>query len=60
MLSNTKHISKNLQNKIIKYSQIYILSIQFSDIFNELYPKSIKNNLIDNDEYNKFVKANED
>ena len=44
----------------MNYSQMYILTIQFSDRFNELYPKSIKHNLIDNDEYNELVKANED
>ena len=39
---------------------MYILSKQFSDKFNKLYIKSMKDNKIDNDEYNKLVKVNEE
>ena len=34
------------------YSQKYILSKQYSDKFNKLYNKLLKDNKIDNDEYN--------
>ena len=46
--------------KIMKYSQMSILSKQFSDKFNKLYTKSMNDNKIDNDEYNEFVKFYED
>ena len=35
------------------------LSKQFSDKFNKLYNKSMKDNKIDNDEYNELVKVYE-
>ena len=54
-----KTINTKIRNKIIKYSQMYILSKQFSDKFNKLYTKSVKDNKIDNDEYNEFVKVYE-
>ena len=58
--SLSKTINNNIRNKIIKYSQMYILSKQFSDKFNKLYTKSMNDNKIDNDEYNEFVKLYED
>ena len=39
---------------------MYIFSKQFSDKFNKLYNKSMKNNKIDNDEYNELVKVYEE
>ena len=39
---------------------MYILSEQFSDKFNKLYDKSMKDNKIDNDEYNELVKVYEE
>ena len=39
---------------------MYILSKQFSNKFNELYTKSMKDNKIDNDEYNELVKVYEE
>ena len=45
------------RNKIIKYSQMHILSKQFRDKFNKLYTKSMNDNKIDNDEYNELVKV---
>ena len=39
---------------------MYILSKQFSDKFKNLYTKSMNDNKIDNDEYNEFVKLNEE
>ena len=39
---------------------MYILSKQFSDKFNKLYTKSMKDNKIDNDEYNELVKVYEE
>ena len=39
---------------------MYILSEQFSDKFNKLYTKSMKDNKIDNDEYNELVKVYEE
>ena len=53
-------LSKTIDTKIIKYSQMYILSKQFSDKFNKLYTKSMNENKIDNDEYNEFVMLYED
>ena len=58
--SLSKTINTKIRNKIIKYSQMYILSKQFSDKFNELYTKSMKDNKIDNDEYNELVKVYEE
>ena len=54
--SLSKTINTKIRNKIIKYSQMYILSIQFSEKFNKLYTKSMKDNKIDNDEYIELVK----
>ena len=42
------------------YSQMYILSKQFSDKFNNLFTKSMKDNKIDNDKYNELVKVYEE
>ena len=39
---------------------MYILSKQFSDIYNKLNTKSMKDNKIDNDEYNELVKVYEE
>ena len=39
---------------------MYILSKQFSDKFNRLYTKSMKDSKIDNDEYYELVKVYED
>ena len=50
--SLSKTINTKIRNKIIKYSQIYILSKEFSNKFNKLYTKSMKDNKIDTDEYN--------
>ena len=58
--SLSKTINTKIRNKFIKYSQIYILSKQFSDKFNRLYTKSMNDNKIDNDEYNDLVKVYED
>ena len=58
--SLSKTINTKIRNKIIKYSQMYILSKQFSDKFNRLHTKSMKDNKIDNDEYNEIVKVYED
>ena len=58
--SLSKTINTKIRNKIIKYSQMYILSKQFSDKFNKLYTKSMNDSKIDNDEYNEFVKLCED
>ena len=58
--SLSKTINTRIRNKIIKCSQMYILSKQFSDKFNKLYTKSMNDNKIDNDEYNELVKLYED
>ena len=58
--SLSKTINIKIRNKIIKYSQMYILSKQFSDKFNKLYTKSMKDSKIYNDEYNETVKLYED
>ena len=58
--SLSKTINTKIKNKIIKYSQMYILSKQFSDKFNRLYTKSMKDKKIDNDEYNELVKVYEE
>ena len=55
--SLSKTINTKKRNKIIKYSQMYILSKEFSDKFNKLYTKSMNDNKIDNDEYNELVKV---
>ena len=39
---------------------MYFFSKQFSDKFNKLYTKSMKDNKIDNDEYIELVKVYED
>ena len=58
--SLSKTINTKIRNKIIKFSQMYILAKQFSDKFNKLYTKSMNDNKIDNDEYNELVKVYED
>ena len=58
--SLSKTIITKLRNKIIKYSQMYILSKHVSDKFNKLYTKSMNENKIDNDEYNELVKVYEE
>ena len=58
--SLSKTINTKIRNEIIEYSQMYILSKQFSDKFNKLYTKSMKDNKIDNDEYNELVKVYEE
>ena len=57
--SLSKTINTKIRNKIIKFSQMYILSKQFSDKFFKLYIKSMNDNKMDNDEYNELVKVNE-
>ena len=42
--SLSKTIKTKIRNKIIKYSQMYILCKQFSDKFNKLYTKSMNDN----------------
>ena len=49
--SLSKTINTKIRNRIIKYSQMKILSKQFNDKFNKL---------IDNDQYNKLVKLYEE
>ena len=39
---------------------MYILSKRFSDNLNKLYTKSMNDNIIDNDEYNEWVKIYEE
>ena len=58
--SLSQTIITKIRNKIIKCSQMYILSKQFSDKFNRLYTKSMNDNKIDNDEYNELFKVYED
>ena len=58
--SLSKTINTKIRNKIIKYLQMYILSKQCSDNFNKPYTKSMKDNKIDNDEYNELVKVYEE
>ena len=58
--SLSKNFNTKVRNKIIKYSQMYILSKQFSYKFKKLYTKSMKDNKIDNDEYYELVKVNEE
>ena len=57
--SLSKTINTKIRNKIIKYSQINILSKHLSDKFNKLYTKSMKDNKIDN-EYIELVKLYEE
>ena len=49
--SLSKTNKTKIRTKIIKNSQMYILSKQFSDKFKKLYTKSMNDNKIDNDEY---------
>ena len=56
-LSKTTNIK--IRNKIIKFSQMYILGKQFSDKFSKQYAKSMNDNKIDNDEHNELVKVYE-
>ena len=58
--SLSKTTNTKIRNKFIKYSQMYVLSKQFSDKFNKLYTKSMNDNKIDNDEYNEVVKVYEE
>ena len=58
--SLSKTINTKIRSKSIKYSQMYILSKQFSDKFNRLYTKSMNDYKIDKDEYNELVKVYED
>ena len=58
--SLSKTINTKIRNKIMKFSQMYILGKQFSDKFNKLYTKSKKANKIDNDDYKELVKVYED
>ena len=58
--SLSKTINTKIRNKIIKYSQMYVLAKQFSDKFHKLYTKSMNDNKIDNDEYNELVNVYED
>ena len=56
----SKTMITKLRNKIIKCSQKYVLSKQFSDTFIKLYIKSLNDNKKDNDEYNELVKLYEE
>ena len=58
--SLSKTINTKIRSKIIMYLQMYILSKQFSDNFNKLYIKSVKDNKIDNDECNDLVRIYEE
>ena len=58
--SLSKTFNTKIRNKILRYSQMYTLSKQFSDKFNKLYTKSMKDNKIENDEYNELVKVYEE
>ena len=58
--SLSKTINTKIRIKIIKYSQMFFLSKQFSDKFKKLYTKSMKDNKIDNDAYNESVKVYEE
>ena len=58
--SLSQTINTKMRNKIIKYSQMYILSKQLSDKFIKLYTKSMNDNEIYNDEYNELVKVYEE
>ena len=54
--SISKTVNTKIRNKFIKFSQISILSKQFSEKFNKLYTKSMNDNKVDNDEYHELVK----
>ena len=58
--SLSKTINTKIRNKIMKYSQMCILSKQFGDKFNTLYTKPMNENKRDNDEYNELVKVYEE
>ena len=58
--SLSKTINTKIRKKIIKYSQMYISSKQFSDRFNKLYTKTMNDNKTDIDEYNELVKVYEE
>ena len=58
--SLSKTNKTKIRNKFLKYSQMYILSKQFSDKLNRLYIKSMNDNKIDNDECNELLKVYED
>ena len=58
--SLSKTINTKIRKQILKYSQMYILSKQFSDKFNKLYTLSMNDNIIDNDQYNELVKVYEE
>ena len=58
--SLSKTINTKIRKKNIKFSQMYILSKQFSDKFNKLCTKSMIDNKIDNDEYNQLVTVYEE
>ena len=58
--SLSKTINTKIIKKIIKFSQMYILSKQYNDKFSKLYTKSMIDNKIDNDEYNELVKVYQD
>ena len=55
--SLSKAVNTKIRNKTIKYSQMYNLSKQLSIKFNKLHIRSIKDNEIDNDEYNDLVSS---
>ena len=59
-VSLSKTIITKIRNKIIKCSQMYILSKQFSYKFNKLSTKPMSDNKIDNNEYNELVKVYEE
>ena len=58
--SFSKTIISKIRNKIIKYSQKYVLSKQFSDTFKKPNNKSMNDSKKDNDEYNELVKLYEE
>ena len=58
--SLSKTIKTKIRNKIVKYSQMYILRKQFNDKFNRLYTISMNDNKIENYEYIEIVKVYED
>ena len=58
--SLSKTINTKIRNKIIMYSQMYILRKQFSEKFNKLYTKPMNKNKVDNDEYKEIVKVYEE
>ena len=49
----TNNNNTKIRINIIKYSQMYTLTKQFSDKFNKLYTKSMNDNKTDKDEYNE-------